>query len=280
MSVGWRGATWGRLLVVLLAAPMATVVSAEPGAVSRAVEVAPPKGWTPDTPLFSEEAGTEAPQRSTPGRRETGPAAKAGDRVSRSRAEASVARKAPRQATQAVDRRAAAVRDTREPKGASKPPRASLSPAATQRRASAKSSKVLQGTSVPSRPKSTAAVKRVESASKAGRSPVGRAAGRPGVAAAAKSPRAVDRASKVGRVAQPASTQKAKAAPARGARNRVAAQAPRPSARRSQATATSAVNPSSARKPTEAQGARPGKGSRGAERRGTGRQAAAGAKQR
>lgn len=31
--------------------------AAEPGAISRAVEVPPPKGWTPDTPLFHDEGG-------------------------------------------------------------------------------------------------------------------------------------------------------------------------------------------------------------------------------
>ncbi len=32
--------------------------AAEPGAVSRAVEVAPPKGWTPEMPLFHDESTT------------------------------------------------------------------------------------------------------------------------------------------------------------------------------------------------------------------------------
>ncbi len=44
------------LMAGLLAPPLSAAGTiAESGAVSRAVEVAPPKGWTPDTPLFQEE---------------------------------------------------------------------------------------------------------------------------------------------------------------------------------------------------------------------------------
>lgn len=47
----------------LLAPPLwAAGTVAETGAVSRAVEVAPPKGWTPDTPLFQEEPSPRSPE--------------------------------------------------------------------------------------------------------------------------------------------------------------------------------------------------------------------------
>lgn len=46
---------WICLMAGSLAQPL---VAAEPGAISRAVEVPPPKGWTADTPLFQEEATT------------------------------------------------------------------------------------------------------------------------------------------------------------------------------------------------------------------------------
>ena len=54
----WRQAWWAVCLMVGLFAPplWAAGTVAEAGAVSRAVEVAPPKGWTPDMPLFQEEA--------------------------------------------------------------------------------------------------------------------------------------------------------------------------------------------------------------------------------
>jgi len=50
--------------------------AAESGAISRAVEVAPPAGWTPDTPLFHDEAsapGREAAQAPNPIRAERRP---------------------------------------------------------------------------------------------------------------------------------------------------------------------------------------------------------------
>lgn len=52
-----RQAWWAVCLMMGLFAPplWAAGAVAEAGAVSRAVEVAPPKGWTPDTPLFQEE---------------------------------------------------------------------------------------------------------------------------------------------------------------------------------------------------------------------------------
>lgn len=65
---------WICLMAGSLAQPL---VAAEPGAISRAVEVPPPKGWTADTPLFQEEATTtvrdEAPitQPRAPARRVT-----------------------------------------------------------------------------------------------------------------------------------------------------------------------------------------------------------------
>ncbi|OGA81239.1 MAG: hypothetical protein A2711_10700 [Burkholderiales bacterium RIFCSPHIGHO2_01_FULL_63_240] len=43
--------------------------AAEPGAISRAVEVPPPKGWTPDTPLFHDEGGAPADGDGRPAQR-------------------------------------------------------------------------------------------------------------------------------------------------------------------------------------------------------------------
>lgn len=42
------------------------LLAAEPGAISRAVEVPPPKGWTPDTPLFHDEGGAPAREDGRP----------------------------------------------------------------------------------------------------------------------------------------------------------------------------------------------------------------------
>lgn len=46
--------------------------AAEAGAVSRAVEVAPPKGWTPDTPLFQDEPAAPSPGPAVAAPREAG----------------------------------------------------------------------------------------------------------------------------------------------------------------------------------------------------------------
>lgn len=49
----------GWWLICLMAGCAAQpLLAAEPSAISRAVEVAPPKGWTPDMPLFHEEAAS------------------------------------------------------------------------------------------------------------------------------------------------------------------------------------------------------------------------------
>lgn len=45
------------------------LLAAEPGAISRAVEVPPPKGWTPDTPLFHDEGGAPADGDGRPAQR-------------------------------------------------------------------------------------------------------------------------------------------------------------------------------------------------------------------
>lgn len=64
------------------------LVAAEPaGAVSRAVEVAPPKGWTPDTPLFHDEGSASARDES-PRAAQIPPARRSADAV----AERAVAR--------------------------------------------------------------------------------------------------------------------------------------------------------------------------------------------
>ena len=58
MSATRRPQAWWVVCLTagLFAPPLwAAGTVAEAGAVSRAVEVAPPKGWTPDTPLFQEE---------------------------------------------------------------------------------------------------------------------------------------------------------------------------------------------------------------------------------
>ncbi len=44
------------------------LLAAEPGAISRAVEVPPPKGWTPDSPLFHDEGGAPADGDGRPAR--------------------------------------------------------------------------------------------------------------------------------------------------------------------------------------------------------------------
>lgn len=55
---------WVICLMASLAAPPA--LATEPGVVSRAVEVSPPKGWTPDTPLFHEEAAASSHREASP----------------------------------------------------------------------------------------------------------------------------------------------------------------------------------------------------------------------
>lgn len=57
-------AWWGVCLTAVLCAP--PLLAAEAGAVSRAVEVAPPKGWTPDMPLFQAEPSASLRQEVAP----------------------------------------------------------------------------------------------------------------------------------------------------------------------------------------------------------------------
>lgn len=55
MSQKRRAKGWW-LICLMAGCATQPLLAAEPGAISRAVEVAPPKGWTPDMPLFHEEA--------------------------------------------------------------------------------------------------------------------------------------------------------------------------------------------------------------------------------
>lgn len=55
MSQKRRAKRWW-LICLMAGCAAQPLLAAEPGAISRAVEVAPPKGWTPDMPLFHEEA--------------------------------------------------------------------------------------------------------------------------------------------------------------------------------------------------------------------------------
>lgn len=252
MIKGWPWVTSGCLLIALVAAPWGRV-AAEPAPVSRAVEVPPPQGWNPNTPLFSEEMGGGSSQAKAPTPRETLPASKRADALEKSRAVAS-------------------VKDARAPKVLSQSPRAA--------------SKTQQGPSARTQPKATTTAKRAEHASKAGRQADARAVGRPGSSASAKPKLATAQAPKTGRGTKDLSAKEArgareaKATSARGARSQTAARASRLGDRRQPARATPSTASRLVRKPAPGQGAGAGQASRGVERRTTQRQAAAGAKQR
>lgn len=114
MSAKRRGKGWW---VICLMAGLGAqpLFAAEAGTISRAVEVAPPKGWTPDTPLFNDEPTTPGRQAAAAVTKEEGARApNANSRAARRLEAAGADRPTAVQRTRAqklVERSAAAKRE-------------------------------------------------------------------------------------------------------------------------------------------------------------------------
>ena len=152
---------------------LASLPAVSAGEVSRAVEVAPPKGWTPETPLFDDEAPVRA---QAPGA------------VPAATAEATTAPKSPRPARRLVAASKAPVPADASTKG-SKVVKTEAKAVKSERLGKVARTKPLQGSRAAARGKPTARASVSATARKGTMAPRARGA-RPSGASVARAPKA------------------------------------------------------------------------------------------